>query len=91
MILAFQLLLLIATSALFSTSYSACPKTVISSHGKITKEDGSAVFDEKLLDEVLTALEKALKFMLEEVDELNLDAVIGTRMVEGMFVVVIFT
>jgi hypothetical protein len=38
------------------------------------------------LDVVLDSLEKALAFMKEKADSLNLDAVIGSRIVEGLSV-----
>jgi len=45
--------------------------------------DDDTVEKSKQLDAVLSRLEAAFRFMKDEAASLNLDAVIGTRMVEG--------
>ena len=46
---------------------------------------------EVTLDRVLTALESGLRFLGREYKRVNLDAVIGTRIVDGEYITTTFT
>lgn len=90
-------LIVISTSATFCggpNSFAAaavCPGDYSDRVAAAASEDGSWAstadrrrhYDETALDVVLTAMEKALEFMRSEAQNLNLDAIIGTRIVEG--------
>jgi len=68
------------------TSYSSRP-TASATTDDVAAAAAVAGNDEKSrqLDDVLSSLEAAFRFMIDEAALLNLDAIIGTRIVEGRF------
>jgi len=72
--------------SIFTPSTTTTTTTTTAAAAAKDDDDDDDDDDEKskLLDDVLSSLEAAFQFIITESANLNLDAIIGTRMVEGI-------
>ena len=77
-------LMLIFSSSSSSTTTTTTTTTAAAAAKDDDDDDDDDDEKSKLLDDVLSSLEAAFQFIITESANLNLDAIIGTRMVEGI-------